>query len=440
METERVVSNASWIIGCKIIKAILVMVVTMVTSRLLGPFNYGVINYASSLTTFATSIAFLGINAILVYEFAQKKYTDGEILGTTVVMCMLSSIICIIGIVCFTLVANPGEKQTTLVCFIYSTILLFQVLEMVQYWFQYKLISKYVSICMTGAYFILLVVQFIVLFTKQSIYVFAISYSIEYALIAVFLIIFYFRFGGSKFSFSKEVAKELFSKSKYYIIAGMMVTIFQQTDKVMLKIMIGETATGYYSAAVTCASMFSFVFAAIIDSFRPLVFERYKNGEEELNSTLVNLYSVVIYSSLVVSFIMCLCPRLIIRIMCGVAYYPAISALQIVVWFTTFSYLGTIRDIWMLAKNKQKYIWIINLFGAIANIVLNMVLIRWNGIVGAAIASLITQFFTNVIVGFIFSPVKPNNMLMIKGINPKYFVTSASLVAGLMKKKFGLQK
>jgi hypothetical protein len=38
--------------------------------------------------------------------------------------------------------------------------------------------------------------------------------------------------------------------------------------------------------------------------------------------------------------------------------------------------------------------------------------------VGAAVASLITQFFTNVVIGFIFKPIRENNRLMLKGLNP----------------------
>ena len=42
----------------------------------------------------------------------------------------------------------------------------------------------------------------------------------------------------------------------------------------------------------------------------------------------------------------------------------------------------------------------------------------WGG-VGAAVASFATQFFTNVVIGFIFPPIRHNNDLMLKGLNPK---------------------
>ena len=40
------------------------------------------------------------------------------------------------------------------------------------------------------------------------------------------------------------------------------------------------------------------------------------------------------------------------------------------------------------------------------------------GIYGAAIASLVTQIFTNVIVGYIIKPIRPNNAIMMSSLNP----------------------
>ena len=53
------------------------------------------------------------------------------------------------------------------------------------------------------------------------------------------------------------------------------------------------------------------------------------------------------------------------------------------------------------------------------NVILNAVLIPVMGVMGAALSSLFTQIFTNVIVGFIMKPIRYNNYLMLKGCNPK---------------------
>jgi Na+-driven multidrug efflux pump len=70
-----------------------------------------------------------------------------------------------------------------------------------------------------------------------------------------------------------------------------------------------------------------------------------------------------------------------------------------------------------LAQEKQKYLWIINLTGAVANILLNFILIPIFGISGAAIASVLTQIIANVVIGFVLKSIRENNRLMLKSLN-----------------------
>ena len=72
-------------------------------------------------------------------------------------------------------------------------------------------------------------------------------------------------------------------------------------------------------------------------------------------------------------------------------------------------------------------IWKLNLFGAIFNVALIVTLIPLLGAIGAALASLFTQIFTNVVLGFVFKPIRRNNTLMLKSLNPKYIVELLSI-------------
>ncbi len=207
----------------------------------------------------------------------------------------------------------------------------------------------------------------------------------------------------------------------------------------MLKIMTGNEATGIYSAAHTCAVMTSFIFAAIIDSMRPVIFEYRKKDDQLFKKSLVGLYSVIIYFSLAQCVVMTVFSSFIVRIMFGLDYQDAAIVLRISVWFTTFSYLGVIRNIWILAEGLQKYLWRCNLFSVLMNIALNWILIPIWGAAGAAIASVISQIFNNVVFGFIIAPIRPNNALMIEALHPKnlvlYTKKIVDSVAGRLGKK-----
>ena len=184
--------------------------------------------------------------------------------------------------------------------------------------------------------------------------------------------------------------------------------------------MIDDVSVGYYSAAVVCSGMTSFVFAAIIDSMRPIILESKSNSDITYKNNVSLLYSIIFYLSLLQCIFMSLFAKPIVSIFYGAEYLPAADALRVSVWYVTYAYFGSVRNVWILAEGKQRYLWIINLIGAGLNVIMNFALIPILGINGASLASLITQFFTNFIFGFIFKPMRENNKLMIKGMNPKY--------------------
>lgn len=423
-----VAKNAAWIIGCKIAQSVLAFVINMFTARYLGPSNYGVITYASSLVAFAVPLMQLGFNNILVQELVHHPEREGKTLGTTMFLSMCSSFACIVGIVAFAYVANLGDEETVIVCALYSGVLVFQALEQLIYWFQSKLMSQYTSIISLIAYVCISAYRIYLLATAKSVYWFAVSNAFDICLISLGTFIMYRKLKGQKLTFSFDLGKQLFSKSKHYILSSMMVTIFAQTDKIMLKAMINKESTAYYGAALACAAMTGFVFQAVIDSFRPFIFEGQKISDDLFKHRLQMLYSLVIYLSLLQSVVMTICAEVVVWITYGLNYMDAVTPLRIVVWYTTFAYLGSVRNIWILANSKQKYLWIINLSGAIANVVLNVCLIPFLGVNGAAIASLVTQFFTNVIIGFIIKPIRPNNSIMLKSLNPQYCLDAAKRV------------
>lgn len=419
------VKNAAWIIACRIIQAVLALLVTMLSARYLQPAGYGLINYAASIVAFVAPIMQLGLNSILVQECVNSPEKEGETLGTALTMSFFSGLFCILGVIAFAYVSNPHEKQTIIVCALYGVLLVFQALSMMEYWFQAKLKSKYTSIVMLIAYAVTSAYKILLLVFGGHIYWFALSQALDYLLIAVALIILFKVLSKKRLTFSWAAAKRMFAKSKHYIVSSLMVTIFAQTDRIMIKQMIDVESTGYYSAAVACAGMSGFVFGAIIDSARPSIFESKKAESGDFEHNVSRLYSVIIYLSLIQCVVITCCSPLIVKILYGGDYGPAVNPLRLIVWYTTFAYLGSVRNIWILAESKQKYLWILNLSGALMNVALNFIFIPIWGIMGAAFASLVTQIFTNVIMNVIVWPIRRNNLLMWKGLNPRLLVSMA---------------
>ena len=432
---SKVIKNAGWIIGCKIAQSALSLVINMISARFLGPSNYGLITYVASIVAFVLPIMQLGLSKTLVMDLIERPNEEGTVLGTAFAMNIVSALACMTAVYGYLRIVDSNEPTTILVGFIYSISLIFQATEIFNYWFQAKLLSKYVSIASLIAYVVVACYKIYLLVNGKSVVWFALSNSIDFAIISVILFVVYQKKGNQRLSISFKLGKEMLKRSKHYILSAMMVTIFQQTDRIMLKQILNETETGYYSAAITCVGVTAFIFQAIIDSFRPEILEAKKKKSINYESDVSMLYCVITYLALIQCVVMTVCAKPIVLILYGSKYINSITPLQIAVWFSTFSYYGAVRNIWILAENKQRYLWIINLSGAILNVVLNAILIPFFGASGAASASLVTQVFTNVIIGYILKPISYNNKLMYKGLNPKpLFIAGKTFITTLFKR------
>lgn len=435
MKEKQVIKNAKWIIVCKIFQSVIQLIVGMLSARYLGPSNYGLINYAASIVAFAMPIMKLGLDAVLVYELVESPEKEGEIMGTSLCLNLVSSILCVFGVFGFSTAANWGDTETILICTLYSFSVFFAAVEMVQYWFQYKLLSKYSSVVMLVSYAFVSAYKIFLLVSGKSVYWFSLSHSIEFGLIGIMLSLLYFKKGGQKLSFSFFRAKKMITRSKHYILAALMIVVIQNTDHIMITSMVGKAENGFYSAAITCVTVFQFIYVAIVDSFRPLILSEKKEGSAGYENNVSRLYGMTLYTTVAQGIVFFAFAKLIIYILYGNDYAGAVPILRILVFYFVFSVMGTVRNVWILAEQKQRYLWVINLSGALFNIILNAFMIPLWGAKGAAFASLFTQCFANFVLGFILKPLRQNNQLMLKGLNPKYLFSEMKTMIKEIKQK-----
>ena len=96
---NKVTRNASWMIIGRIYQMSLSFVVSMLTARYLGPSNYGLVNYASSFTSFFSTFCVLGINSVIVKNFIDHPNEEGKTTGSAIGVRMISSICSVVLII-----------------------------------------------------------------------------------------------------------------------------------------------------------------------------------------------------------------------------------------------------------------------------------------------------------------------------------------------------
>lgn len=413
--------NAAWIIGGRITRIAISFFIGVITTRYLGPENFGTLNYTHAYVLFFNALCSLGIESIIIKDFMDHPDEIGLALGTTLVLRELSSLfsaLVIIGLIYF---LDGVSGNTLLVAALSCIALLFQVENAFDKWFQANYQSKVSSVAEIVAYICVALYRIILMLNGKSVAWFAFASSVDYIALAIVKIIAYKKYNGPRLTFSMAKAKQLLGISYHYILSGMMIAIYGQTDKMMLKHMLDETSVGFYSLATNLNGLWVFVLTAIISSMYPTIVALNNKDRTAFERKNRQLYAIVSYCSIAVALGFQFFGKFGIRLLYGEAFVDAATPLKIVCWYTMFSYLGVAREAWVVCTNNQKYLKYIGGVAAIANVFMNLLLIPKWGASGAAAASLITQIMTSMVIPAFIPSMRPNVKLMVDALLLKDF-------------------
>lgn len=408
------IQNAKWMIAEQLVQMMISVVLGVLTARYLGKANYGVINYCAAYVAFFNTLCTLGLEGVFVKELIADRDREGTTIGTGLVMRLAASVLSIIAILLILMFMDPGNTLVLKVAFLQSLVIIFRAFDLIDFWFQSNLQSKYVAIIKSISYFLVAAYKVYILASNKSVEWFAFSTSLDFLLIAIMIIFAYFLKGGKRLRFSLDTAKNLIRQSYHFILSGLIITVYTQMDKIMIGQMLSDEQVGLYSAALTVCNYWILIPVALINAVRPTIMTQKKLGNEELYGKRIRqLYAALIWGGAIVSVGISLFSKLIISILYSDEYAPAAVALAIAIWYTTFSTLGTARGIWIVCENKNAYVRRFMLWGALLNLVLNYLLIPIMGINGAAIATLVTQIFTSIFAPMLYKQTRSHTKFIL---------------------------
>ena len=395
---KKIINNSVWMIGQQLYYMLLQLIIGSLSARYLGPSNYGLLNYGSSIIAFFSIVCRLGLDNVIINEMIKKPEKRGSYLGSALLMRLITSVASLFCIMAIVKILEPNNLVLQVVTLLQSFAVVLQTYEVFTYWFQLNLKMKYVSIAVMIAQTVVGIWRIFLLAQNASIYYFSLSASIQYFVCGVVVLYFFLKEkNGLKLSCNRHDAKDLLGKSYHFIVTGIAVTFYSQIDKIMIGKFINSEAVGLYSAAAVIATMWEFVPNALINSARPIIIEAKTEDNDKYIARFQQLLLIISILSIVFSVGVMILGKVAILILYGETYLKAVVPLSILIWSTGFAMIGTARGIWIVAEGYNKYSKYYILMGAVVNFVLNIFFIRIWGILGASITTLISQ----IVVAFI---------------------------------------
>lgn len=418
MRKQNAFRNAAWIIACKLLQSVLQLLVGMLSARYLGPSGYGLLSYAAALTAFGIPLMQLGLNAVLVQEYVHAPEEEGHIRGTALVLSSLSALLCMAFIGLFAAIAHRGDADVVWVCVLSGAGLLFQSFENLQYCFQAKLLSKYASLGALFGYLLVSAYKIFLLATGEGIRWFALSHAVEYGAAGIFMLLACRRLRFRRAVWSFPVAKRLLATGRHYVPTACFTAAVNSIPGILLKLLSSQQEAGFYAAALTCSIVLQFVYAAVLDSFRPGILALRSRNTVQYRQRISSLFGGFFYISLAQCAAFTLCAPWIVRLLYGAPYMPAAAVLRLIIWQTPPALMGWVRDLWLLSEEKHALSWKIHLTGALTNLLLNLCLIPRYGACGAAVTAVITQLVSNLVTCYAFPGMRSICPLLQAGLQP----------------------
>lgn len=159
-------------------------------------------------------------------------------------------------------------------------------------------------------------------------------------------------------------------------------------DRVMLQGMMNESMVGQYSLAYSFGGIMFTIFAALNNSWTPFFFEDMKNGRrEQMRSQARNFLEV--FTVLSVGFI--LLSTEVYHVFARQDFWPGTNLIPIFVSSYYLNFLCTFPVNYEYYHKKTKVVAVVTVLASLVNIGLNYILIRNVGMMGAALATMISH-------------------------------------------------
>lgn len=414
---KKYASNTSWLFAEQILRSLSGILVGVWVARYLGPELFGVYSYSISFVVLFGAIAHLGLQVIVVRELVNKPDQQRTTLGTALYMQIIGAVVLIL-LIAAILPITSNDATTNLYILIIASGLIFQSFHVIDFYFQSKVLAKYISICRLTQLAISSTLKIGLVIAEADLIYFVIVIVIDNITLAVALAYAYWKQKGAPFyrSFDVDTFKYLLSESWPLMVASLVHIVYMRIDQVMIKEMMDVASVGVYSAAVRFSEAWYFVPVLIGQSLFPAIINTKKNSQDLYIRRLQLLLNLMMAVSVVVGITLTFLSEFLVNFFYGSSYQGAGTVLSIQVWAGIFVASGVVANKWYIIEGHQKYNIYPTTAGAVLNIILNLVLIPKYGIIGSAVATLVSQFAASVLFNALFPQTRKIFALQMKAI------------------------
>ena len=408
--------NTSWLFIERIFRLTVGFFVSVWVVRYLGPEEFGLFSYTQSFVSLFAVIASLGLDEIIIRELVKNPDKRDVLLGTAFGLKLfgVGLMLLMLGLGIF--ISGNDFYTNTLILIIASSVI-FQSFNIIDLYFQSKVLSKYIVYAHLISLTISAVLKVCFILTGMPLIAFVILVSFDAFVVALGFIYMYLqqRLNLWEWSFSLPCCKSILQDSWPIIFSGMLLMMQARIDQIMIKEFLDYKEVGYYSAALRLVEAVAFFPIILKSSLFPAV-QNVKDQTEHYSNRMLNLYRLNFLLFLIVAVPILFFAQKAISTLYGIDYIPSVMLLQIMVLRLFFTNMGSARGVYILTENLFKFSLLTMALGTLTNVLLNLIWIPVYKSLGAVMATMMSFFITFFLIDILYYKTRKNSYLMIMGI------------------------
>lgn len=360
-------------------------------SRLLGTSSYGVTQvYNTWVAVFAIVLTLQTqgtlVNARMEYPEEEQNRYQASVMGMSMLMYLLCSgiILCLL---------NPISNALKLSKFLVILMLIQAFGTFCVNFLNQKFVYEFkagrnmlLSLGVTLTTLVLSVVLILQLPKDINYYGRVVAIAATYGIIGIPVCIYILAKG--KTLFRKEYWKFCIVLAIPTVFYNLSDLILGQSDKVMVQQILGISAAGLYSAALNFGGIVFTIFTALNNSWCPFFFDDMKMGNRENVREKAKNY-LELFTVLAVGFI--LLSKEVYPIFVDSSFLSGTKTIPIFVSSYFINFLCTFPINYEYYHKQTKVVAVVTIVSSLVNVGLNFVLIQQFGMVGAALATMISH-------------------------------------------------
>jgi O-antigen/teichoic acid export membrane protein len=395
---QRIAKNTGILFSAQIIACILGLFYSIYMARYLGPVGFGILSFAIALILIFGVLGDLGLSTLLTRELSKDKSLEKKYIGNFIPIKIVLSILTYSLLVLVVNLLGYSPQTLNIVYIIGLSMVangfsqlfygLFQSYEKMEY--------QSITLLINNTLIFLGVIYGI----SQGFNVswFALVYFIASLAVLIFsLIIFMWKYD----SFNLEIHFSYWKKSLILALPLSILLIFSviasRVDTVLLELLKGSTAVGWYSASYRILDFLMYIPTLYTGAIFPVLSNFHVSSKESLKIMYEKSFKYLFIISLPISAAMTILAQHIILILYQNSYYQSILCLQILIWSIPFLFLMPMFGTLFVSINKSYTMVKITFITMIFNIIFNLMFIPTFSYIGAAILTVLTGILGSVI-------------------------------------------